>query len=676
MHSSGAAPVSFFGNCSLQAQLSARSADAATALPVRRCSTAARLCVIVFFALDLLLPAGLAMAADTQAAAVDGSLLIEEIRVIGRRDSRFAPRQSSSTAMVDTATQVSLNRTVGDWIETVPGVSLNGQGGLFQAYSVRGFSRWRVRTEVDGVPIITDRRAGNSASFVAPDLLASVRVDKSASSVLYGSGAMGGVVSLRSVRPATTALTLESRSNDGMASLSAIAGDGERRFAGISVRRASRATAADGTALDSGFRQASAVLGGVATSGDLEIEYRWLPGVARDVGKSSSLFPEQRISSYPEELHSVASVELRAGNHWLLRAYHHYQDWDADVERVGQRRNLTSYRANTVGGLMQRNLTLGPANGVAGLEWVGRRGVVITDREFSVDDELLLTQTLVDGDEDTLGAFLNQSWRRDRLALTAALRLDQLYQSNGGRDDSETQGSASLAADFDLSEDWLARAEVASGYRFPSLSERYFNGVTPRGEVRGNPALEPETRRSVEFGLEYAPPESAVGFRTAAYYSDLQNYIERFALTDTVVSYRNLDDARLFGAEVDLHLRAGDVEHRVSYQWQRGDDGAGTTLTDLNPPGWRYFLQWNAAPYSFLSDLQYRPERSDFGVEEEALEEAWIWNLTLGRPLGGAWAGELYLTNVLDETYQATADNQSPLQPGRALGIRIRWQPG
>ena len=53
-----------------------------------------------------------------------------------------------------------------DIVSTSPGVSLNAQGGQFQTYSLRGYSRSRVRTEIDGVAILTDRRAGNSISFL------------------------------------------------------------------------------------------------------------------------------------------------------------------------------------------------------------------------------------------------------------------------------------------------------------------------------------------------------------------------------------------------------------------------------------------------------------------------------------------------------------------------------
>ena len=64
-----------------------------------------------------------------------------------------------------------LKRTIADQLISIPGVSLNGQGGQFQSYAIRGFSRGRIRTEIDGIPIITDRRAGNSASFISPDLI-------------------------------------------------------------------------------------------------------------------------------------------------------------------------------------------------------------------------------------------------------------------------------------------------------------------------------------------------------------------------------------------------------------------------------------------------------------------------------------------------------------------------
>ncbi|MDA0650090.1 MAG: TonB-dependent receptor plug domain-containing protein, partial [Proteobacteria bacterium] len=123
---------------------------------------------------------------------------LEEIVVRGDRDLLSQDlMQTLSVKAADSTTQVSQNRTIGDWLAAEPGMSLNGQGGLLQSYSLRGMSRSRIRTEVDGVPIITDRAAGNSASFLPPSLVRAVNAQMGGSSSLFGSDAMGGVVSVQ-----------------------------------------------------------------------------------------------------------------------------------------------------------------------------------------------------------------------------------------------------------------------------------------------------------------------------------------------------------------------------------------------------------------------------------------------------------------------------------------------
>lgn len=69
-------------------------------------------------------------------------------------------------------------RSVADIIVSAPGADINGQGGLFQSYNIRGFSRARIKTEVNGVPIISDRQAGNSISFIPPELIYGVYLQK------------------------------------------------------------------------------------------------------------------------------------------------------------------------------------------------------------------------------------------------------------------------------------------------------------------------------------------------------------------------------------------------------------------------------------------------------------------------------------------------------------------
>jgi iron complex outermembrane receptor protein len=156
------------------------------------------------------------------------------VRVVARRNLLGQALSSAVGAeQISAEEQVSLNRTVADWIERLPGVSLNGQGGLLQSYSLRGFSRWRLRTELDGVPIITDRRAGNSAEFVPPELLDSTTVQLGPASALYGSGALGGVVSLSTLGPEGPRVQASGQTGDRQRSLALAAGDPQRYAAAL-----------------------------------------------------------------------------------------------------------------------------------------------------------------------------------------------------------------------------------------------------------------------------------------------------------------------------------------------------------------------------------------------------------------------------------------------------------
>ena len=138
---------------------------------------------------------------STSLAAADSARL-EEVVVSGVADPRMGSLLTSTEIRTTSAgEQIILPLSIGSLADALPGVSLNGQGGLFQSYSMRGFSRWRIRTEISGVPILTDRRAGNSLSFLPPELIDSIQVNMGPASSLYGSGAMGGVMNVSLLNP-------------------------------------------------------------------------------------------------------------------------------------------------------------------------------------------------------------------------------------------------------------------------------------------------------------------------------------------------------------------------------------------------------------------------------------------------------------------------------------------
>lgn len=356
----------------------------------------------------------------------------------------------------------------------------------------------------------------------------------------------------------------------------------------------------------------------------------------------------------------------------MTRVYHHLQDWNSRIVRVGQRTNVTDYEAHTLGGLFYRATDYLNGIGRFGAEWVGRRGVSIDEVEYDADDNPVLKAQQVSGTEDSLALFVDQQWRTGRISFGAGVRYDYIDQSDRGRENGEDQLSAYAGVSAALTDRWLVSAEVGSGFRAPSLTERYFNGVTPRGDTLGNPDLESEQNVGTQLRAAYSGNTWSAS--VIAYHNDVDGYIERHSLSDDLLSYRNLGRADIRGYELELGwLPAGGWNHRLSYQWQRGEDNYGEPLADLNPPAWRYWLAWQGEGAGMQSDLTYREERRTFGAGEIPLASTLIWNGRWTRDIGDGWQSEIYVNNILNQHYRATADEEAPYQPGRIVGLRLSW---
>ena len=80
------------------------------------------------------------------------------------------------------------------------------------------------------------------------------------------------------------------------------------------------------------------------------------------------------------------------------------------------------------------------------------------------------------------------------------------------RDRTTARFSGFAAATLGSFGGFSATAQVARGFRDPTLSDRYFRGPTGRGFITGNPDLEPETSLQLDLALRY----SRDGLRAAA----------------------------------------------------------------------------------------------------------------------------------------------------------------
>ncbi|MFQ5746671.1 MAG: TonB-dependent receptor [Gemmatimonadota bacterium] len=125
---------------------------------------------------------------------------------------RLAPaghRRGHSIEHVRFADRTLAGADVGSWLETLPGVVVRRKGaGLAQVVSVRGARPAGVLVLLDGVPLNDPVTGTADLSRLPVSTLESATLVRGTGSGAYGSGALGGVVLLRSRAPAGSAASV------------------------------------------------------------------------------------------------------------------------------------------------------------------------------------------------------------------------------------------------------------------------------------------------------------------------------------------------------------------------------------------------------------------------------------------------------------------------------------
>lgn len=607
-------------------------------------------------------------------SSVTQSSVLEEVIVSGTVDPRVSELVTSQgTRSVTRQEQISLALSPADLMVAIPGVAASGQGGLFQSYSLRGFGRSRIRTEVSGVPIITDRRAGNSLSFLPPTFIDTIRADMGPASSLYGSGAMGGVMSVSLDTPTRTSLEVSRSSMGGTSSAVVKAPISETRSVMASFRKSGRGHSSTALPLNTKFEQSSLYLREQGAVGGAFVSGEFLASRGSNIGKSNTYFPDERVSGYPEDRHELINLRIGLPSRALLQAYLHQQAWTASTDRLEDRKNTTHYESLTYGGLWSAIRTSDAHDDRYGVEHTGRRGVNIAQTEVAIGASSISIDLVSDGVEHVTGLFAERTWHFENVTPQVGIRVDSARATNSGNTRSHKDLNVQARVNWRLTQDWSLDWEVGSAYRLPTLSELYFSGKTPRGEVRGNPNLAPE--KTVGLQTTLLREGITTTFEVTAFSTRVEDYIERFEMTDELRSYRNIGSGELWGLDGQLIWRNRAFTQRLSWQWQKGTSASGATLADLAPPSLRYNGTWASSRYSVGLDVRYQASQDTVGPGENPLNSALIVSASALWKFSEKWQSEISVTNGLDRGYRVSADDDAPLSVGRAVTVTLLWQP-
>lgn len=576
---------------------------------------------------------------------------------------------NAATSFVSPNQQTIEPANILDLLTQVPGVAENGQAGLFQVYSIRGLSRHRVLTYISDIPLKAERRAGVATSFVHPLLFDYAEVSRGPASTLYQSGSLGGVVKLFPASFNNSFLSVDYQTQGNRNNQ--IYGTGGDDWSVAVARQFSNKTENSvGNELNSGYEQYSGSY--IKQSRVAGVDYEWMLMMSdgNDIGRSSTQYPD-RLVTVPNEEHLLSQFSAK-GEDWRAAVYLHPNKLNTLTVRPGQRENDVTNESKDYGFHVENSWELQEIEGLWGVDGFMRSDINAYETELSlIDNSLTSTQSLNGATERELAVFatLNSYWGDTKWQF--GTRLLNNRQTNPGfvaTEDDAITGFVGISTP--LNPNWIFTANLGTGIRFATVSERYFVGTTGRGEVIGNPDLETERSVSLDFGVRYSDADKQFVFNI--YRQKVSDYIERIEVSPGILTYNNLANGLIYGAEFDANFELSKQwELGLGGMWVNGEDDEDATLSDIPANRIQTRARYVVDDWSIDGALQYRFSKDEVGSGERATPAAWIAELAFNKNLGDGLNMSLFVDNLLDEQYYSSSDDIAPLAEGRSFGVKF-----
>lgn len=626
----------------------------------------------------------------------------ESVTVRGTPLSATDPSPAAASTLVSRETlEVERPILLADAIADVPGASDAG-GGHTGVPSLRGMARGRTLVLLDDARVTAERRAGPSAGFLDPAALDSVEAVRGPGSLSYGPDGLGGVIHLRTPEPsldraagmARTTIGSVDESAGFLVEQSVPVGRGAV-LAQVHARRFDDYESPEGTVENSSSRDRGLLLRGLLPAGTARLALGLQVDRALDVGRPTrvglpdrTFYPDEESDrlTFSADLPTLAGtdlVEIRgfAGRYRLVTARETPSDTTRSLEEADVEANDASLRI--VG-----TTRIGPGTLRFGFDGHSRFGLEATGvrRSISASGETLSRETEVSiQDARRLGGGLfveaERSLASDRVHLVAGLRGDAVGSRNqggffGDRDVSHEALSGLFAATVRFAPAVGLTLQYVRGFREPTLSDRYFRGISGRGFVVGNPDLEPEESDQFDAALRAAFSERA----SAAVYGYLyriRNLVERFR-EGPDFHFRNRGEQEVRGVELEAGWNPHEsLELFAGLSWARGrilDDDSfaadvpapSAVLTARHSPFERFWWRLRA---------RFVARDDEPGATEIETPSYQVVDLSAGVGVGRGFEFVVLATNLTDELYPLSVDADAPPAPGRGFGLSLqaRW---
>ncbi len=495
-----------------------------------------------------------------------------------------------------------------DALDQVPGVVVIDGDPQIRAGS--GFSYGagsRVMMLVDDLPILSGDIGRPNWTFLPIEDVAQVEVIKGASSVLYGSAALSGVINVRTAwpleQPRTRATVLAGTYDAPGSARAKWWHHGAPVLGGASFMHAQR------------YNKLDLVLGGnaYADQGYIGPERIAPDSLSRDPFRLNDAAYERRARfNFAARWRNQRIKGLNyglAGNAMKSRSTSVFL-WD-DLDRglyrpapgtttftegtqlyldpfvnyTGEKGTRHTLRGrwfhrqfdNTGGQGNGNDMLFGEYQLQQKLDWAGPLVATagITGQQVQSHAELYSANPAGDGENtaNNVAAYLqlDKKWLEERLMLSAGVRYEQFKVNELVQSEPVIRAGAT----YRVLQGTYVRASYGQGFRFPTIGERYINTSVGSLNIYPNPQLQPETSVNTEFGIKQGFKFGNVSgyVDVVAFRQEFDRYVEfTFGQWGSDKSPANIfgfgfmsvntGGARITGTEVELAAKgkAGQVE--------------------------------------------------------------------------------------------------------------------
>lgn len=644
--------------------------------------------------------------------------VVEHVRVVsGERQEQLREQLNTRVDVISRARIENTGaETVAEVLRELPGVlTRRGSETAGQAgEQIQGIDSRQVLVLLDGQPVPSAR--GIKRGIVNLDRQSTARLDrvevvKGASSALYGSDAIGGVINLIT-REAGAPLDLNASIAGGsLGDLNATTEIGLRRgrWSGLFVAERHQHDGFDLTpttfdTTGAPFRRVDAL---AKISGRLHETFT-LAALATGYRNNTTGRSNGELGPQEDDIRDD-TIGVNVSADWLV----------APRTTIQSRAYTSRFDERSTGRLAPPSLApLDP----------GSLDEDITKLDVSLSSVLGSRQQLQGGVEywdnryaginrlafDRVSASTVVGWAQhrvtfgSRLTTTIGARVD--HHSAFG-----TAVSPKAAANVRLASGLHARVSFGGGFRAPDLGQLYYRFLNPSSiyQVIGNPRLEPEYARSLQMGADWLAPSRRVRFGVNVFRNDVDDLIESVSLGMVVTpaqlaalleregldpsfrpvlgrllfTYKNVNDAFTRGAEADGELAiTPQIAVAGAYTYlQARDANTSVDLTGRHTHQGHVRVSWRADRIGLRANLRATAYSSWIAARAGGVDTIapgfTLWDAYVSQRLAAGLSAFAAVDNLTDnqdpDTGRLTATGTpAPIyrpEAGRTVRFGVRW---